>query len=108
VAYALLRAASALMPTLYHRHSCLCSGVSTFGGRVTQVGRLIACPLWLRPCCSVGQPILAAAAFQAALLGRVFALGQRRLKAGGNQDSRPHAFVIEIQKEQDIGKASKQ
>ena len=46
--YALLRAASALMPTLYHRHSCLCSGVSTFGGRVTQV-------LWLRLCCSVGQ-----------------------------------------------------
>ena len=55
MAYALLRAASALMPTLYHRHSCLCSGVSTFGGRVTQVGRLIACPLRLRLCCSVGQ-----------------------------------------------------
>ena len=65
MACALLRAASALMPTLYHRHSCLCSGVSTFGGRVTQVGRLIACPLWLRLCCSVGQvPDLPGRAFQ--------------------------------------------
>jgi hypothetical protein len=70
VAYALLRAASALMPTLYHRHSCLCSGVSTFGGRVTQVGRLIACRRWLRLCYFVGQPILAAAGFQPALFRR--------------------------------------
>jgi hypothetical protein len=40
----------------------------------------------------VGQAILPAAAFQAALSGdeEVFAPGERRLKAGGSQDWLPH------------------
>jgi hypothetical protein len=40
----------------------------------------------------VGQPILAAAAFQAALSrhARVFAPGERSPKAGGRQDWPPH------------------
>jgi hypothetical protein len=39
----------------------------------------------------VGQAILPAAAFQAALgLARNLARGSRRLKAGGSQDWRPH------------------
>jgi hypothetical protein len=41
----------------------------------------------------VGQAILPAAAFQAALSMRhaqIFALAQRRLKAGGSQDWPPH------------------
>jgi hypothetical protein len=40
----------------------------------------------------VGQAILPAAAFQAAYSGRkrVFASGERRLKAGGSQDWLPH------------------
>jgi hypothetical protein len=40
----------------------------------------------------VGQAILPAAAFQAALSGyeRVFAPAKRRLKAGGSQDWLPH------------------
>src|SRR5580658_8155900 len=46
-------------------------------------------------CRFVGQPILAAAAFQAALSGhaRVFAPGERRLKGGCRQDCpMPHTF----------------
>jgi hypothetical protein len=38
----------------------------------------------------VGQAILPAAAFQAALLGEVRTFGKRRLKAGGSQDWLPH------------------
>jgi hypothetical protein len=43
----------------------------------------------------VGQPILAAAAFQAALSDheRTLALGERRLKAGCSQDWLPHKFA---------------
>src|SRR5580692_5921171 len=44
----------------------------------------------------VGQAILPAAAFQAALSGhaRVFAQGARRLKAGGSQDWPPHNLSV--------------
>jgi hypothetical protein len=40
----------------------------------------------------VGQAILPAAAFQAAISGdaQVFERGERRLKAGGSQDWPPH------------------
>jgi hypothetical protein len=41
---------------------------------------------------TVGQAILPAAAFQAALLGepRILTFGKRRLKAGSSQDWLPH------------------
>ena len=43
-------------------------------------------------CCNVGQPILAAAAFQAALShhARAFLPGKSRLKAGCRQNCLPH------------------
>jgi hypothetical protein len=42
----------------------------------------------------VGQAILPAAAFQAALLSepRILTFGKRRLKAGGSQDWLPHVL----------------
>jgi hypothetical protein len=45
----------------------------------------------------VGQPILAAAAFQAAFSGMrqsSFDARKRRLKAGGSQDWLPHSQVL--------------
>src|SRR6202021_3066991 len=44
----------------------------------------------------VGQAIMPAAAFQAALSdhARVFARGARRLKAGGSQDWLPHKLFV--------------
>jgi hypothetical protein len=46
----------------------------------------------LQLCCLVGQPILAAAAFQAALshYERAFVPGKGRLKAGCRQNCLPH------------------
>jgi hypothetical protein len=43
----------------------------------------------LQLCCLVGQPILAAAAFQAAL-SHYFLPGKSRLKAGCRQNCLPH------------------
>jgi hypothetical protein len=55
-----------------------------------------AYPLLSIFCIVVGQAILPAAAFQAALSSdaRVIALCQRRLKAGGSQDWLPHIHKV--------------